>query len=73
MIEAVRSDIARGKALQFLVDHATVVDKSGNPIDLTLPDRNADADPDVATDPADATDEAEPTDSLDSVQEEPPA
>ncbi len=73
VLEAVRSDIARGKALEFLIDHATVVDQEGNPIDLTLPDRNADADPDVATDPADATDEADPTDSLDPVQEEPQA
>jgi trigger factor len=40
-IEAVRSDIARGKALQFLVDHATVVDESGNPVDLTLPGGSA--------------------------------
>jgi trigger factor len=38
ILEAVRSDIARGKALQHLVDHATVVDESGNPVDLTLPD-----------------------------------
>lgn len=37
-LEAVRSDIARGKALQFLVDHAVVVDEAGNPLDLTLPD-----------------------------------
>jgi trigger factor len=37
VIEAVRSDIARNKALQFLVDHATVVDESGDPIDLSLP------------------------------------
>lgn len=37
-IEAVRSDLARGKALQFLVEHATVVDEDGNPVDLTLPD-----------------------------------
>ncbi len=73
VLEAVRSDIARGKALEFLIEHATVVDQEGNPIDLTLPDRNADADPDVATDPADATDEADPPDSLDSVQEEPQA
>jgi trigger factor len=36
-LEAVRSDIARGKALQYLVDHATVVDEDGNAIDLTLP------------------------------------
>ncbi len=40
-IEAVRSDIARGKALQFLVEQATVVDESGNPVDLTLPDGEA--------------------------------
>lgn len=37
-IEAVRSDVARGKALQFLVDHARVIDANGDPIDLTLPD-----------------------------------
>ena len=36
-LEAVRSDVARGKALQFLVDHATVVDEEGNEIDLTFP------------------------------------
>jgi trigger factor len=36
-LEAVRSDLARGKALQFLVDHATAVDEDGNPVDLTLP------------------------------------
>jgi trigger factor len=74
VLEAVRSDIARGKALEFLIDHAAVVDHDGNPVDLTLPDRNADADPAVATDPP--TDEAEPPespDSLDSVQEEPEA
>jgi trigger factor len=38
VLEAVRSDIARSKALQFLVDHAEVVDANGNPVDLTLPD-----------------------------------
>jgi trigger factor len=37
-LEAVRSDVARGKALEFLVDHATAVDESGNEIDLTVPD-----------------------------------
>jgi trigger factor len=35
-LETVRSDVARGKALEFLVDHATVVDESGNEIDLTV-------------------------------------
>jgi len=42
-IEAVRSEVARGKALQFLVDHATVVDETGNQIDLTLPEAKAEA------------------------------
>jgi trigger factor len=36
-LEAVRSEIARGKALEHLVEHATVVDESGSPVDLTLP------------------------------------
>ena len=31
VLEAVRSDIARGKALEFLIDHAEVVDADGNP------------------------------------------
>jgi trigger factor len=43
-LEAVRSDVARGKALQFLVDHATVVDEEGNELDLALPE--ADEKPD---------------------------
>jgi trigger factor len=38
VIEAIRSDIARGKALQLLVDQATVVDESGNPVDLSIPE-----------------------------------
>jgi trigger factor len=58
VLEAVRSDIARGKALQFLIDHATVVDEDGEPVDLTLPDRNADAEPDVLTDSTDDTDDS---------------
>jgi trigger factor len=36
--EAVRSDIARGKALRYLVDHADVVDDAGNSLDLSLPE-----------------------------------
>jgi len=36
-IEAVRSDVARGKALQFLVEHARVIDDNGDPVDLSLP------------------------------------
>jgi trigger factor len=57
VLEAVRSDIARGKALQYLVDHATVVDESGNPVDLTLPD-DSPAEPDPPT-PTAATDAEE--------------
>ena len=57
VLEAVRSDIARGKALQYLVDHASVVDESGNPVDLTLPDDSA-AEPDPPT-PTAATDAEE--------------
>ena len=37
-LEAVRSDLARGKAVEYLVDHATVLDESGNPVDLVLPE-----------------------------------
>ena len=52
-LEAVRSDVARGKALQFLVDHATVVDEEGNEIDLTLPEADEVPDGDDATDSPD--------------------
>ncbi|HTD50995.1 MAG TPA: trigger factor [Acidimicrobiia bacterium] len=38
VLETVRSDVARGKALEFLIDHATVVDEEGNEIDITIPD-----------------------------------
>jgi trigger factor len=41
VIEAVRSDIARGKALAFLMDHAEVVDADGEPVDLSLPQPEA--------------------------------
>ena len=38
IVEAVRSDIAKGKALRHLVDHADVVDGAGNPVDINPPD-----------------------------------
>lgn len=38
VMDALRSDLARSKALQFLVDAAVVVDPNGNPVDLTLPE-----------------------------------
>jgi trigger factor len=48
VLEAVRSDLARGKAMEFVIDHATVVDTDGNTIDLTLPDRSTDPETDEA-------------------------
>ena len=58
VLEAVRSDIARSKALQFLVDHAEVVDEDGNPVDLTLPEPSATQDaPDDAEVAADESEE----------------
>ena len=38
VLEAVRSDVAMGKALQFLVDSAIPVDEEGNVIDIALPE-----------------------------------
>jgi trigger factor len=38
-LEAVRSELVRGKALQFLVDHAVVVDEAGKPLDLSPPEQ----------------------------------
>jgi RimJ/RimL family protein N-acetyltransferase len=35
-LEAVRSDVARGKALEFLVDHATVLDEGGSVVAFTF-------------------------------------
>ena len=52
-LEAVRSDVARGKALQFLVDHATVVDEDGNEIDLTFAEETDDQDTNEALTAAD--------------------
>lgn len=41
VLEAVRSDVAMGKALQFLVDNAIPVDEEGNVIDIALPEAPA--------------------------------
>jgi len=38
ILEAVRSDIAKGKTVRFLVDHAEVVDEAGNTLELNVPD-----------------------------------
>ena len=65
----------RGMVPRYVKLRYTGFDHEGNPIDLTLPDRNADAEPAVASDPTPETDTShpEPPDSLDSVQEEPQA
>jgi hypothetical protein len=34
--------------MEFVIDHATVVDTDGNTIDLTLPDRSTDPETDEA-------------------------
>ena len=63
VLETVRSDLARSKALEFLIEHTTVVDEEGNVIDLTLPEEQPS---DEATDEeARTTDEADATDESD--------
>jgi trigger factor len=57
VLEAVRSDIARGKALRRLVDNANVVDGSGNPLDLSLPEGEPPAD--AASEPDEASETSE--------------
>jgi trigger factor len=42
-LQAVRSELSRGKALQFLVDHASVVDEEGKPLDISFPEPAPDA------------------------------
>jgi trigger factor len=42
-LEAVRSDVARGKALEFLVEHAKVTDENGNEVDLSVPSPEIDS------------------------------
>ena len=39
LLEAVRSDIARGKALEFVVDAAVALDSTGAEIDVSIPTR----------------------------------
>jgi trigger factor len=57
-LETVRSDVARGKALEFLVEHAKVVDEEGNEIDLTIPE--PDSNPELEA--SNATEENEEAD-----------
>jgi trigger factor len=63
-LDALRSDLARGSAMQLLIDGADVVDGDGNPIDLSLPEEDLDTDTDTpdapAEEPATAAAEEEP-------------
>ena len=59
LLEAVRSDIARGKALQFVVDAAVALDSNGSEIDVSLPE--PDPSPETsATESPDTTPAEEP-------------
>lgn len=58
---AVRSDVKKSKALEWLVEHVELVDTDGNPVDRTLLDPETFTDDDQ-TDPADKNDPAEQTD-----------
>lgn len=60
-IGALRSDLARGKALRFLIDHAEVVDEEGHPVDLSLPEGGpaGDADESAASESSDTNEEPE--------------
>lgn len=60
LLEAVRSDLARGKALQLLVDRATVVDEQGNPLDLTLPESDENEFPATLQDETEEPEEESP-------------
>src|SRR5688500_19422422 len=49
-LQAVRSEWSRGKALQFLVDHASMVDEEGKPLDISFPEPAPEAPPETGGD-----------------------
>jgi len=51
LLETVRSDIARGKALQFVVDAAVALDSNGNEIDIEIPESESTDGGDTTADP----------------------
>ncbi len=59
-LDALRSDLARGSAMQLLIDGAEVVDGEGNPIDLSLPEADVNTDPPEAPPEPAAEAEEEP-------------
>jgi trigger factor len=63
VLQAVRSDIARAKALAFLVDHATVVDENGTALDLSLPQPEA-SEPTDASEPTEVPEASESTEAV---------
>ena len=68
-IEALRSDIARSKAVRVLVDNADVVDEEGNPVDLTLPESELDGEGETESDTETETaSTGTPTDGTDAVE-----
>ena len=69
LIGAVASDLARGKALQFLIDHATVVDADGNPLDLELPEVETPEVESEAGEPAEPALHAEPAEQPEAPQQ----
>ena len=69
VVQAVRSDLERSKALSFLIEHATVVDEDGNPVDLSPPELET-ADTETAETEAESEAEA-PKQPLKSSAEEP--
>jgi trigger factor len=68
---AVRSDIKKGKALEWLVEHAEVVDEEGNPVDRALLDPEAIAAeagdvPSAESSETESSEEAEPSETVES-------
>jgi trigger factor len=60
-IEAVRSDVTRGKALEWLADHAEAVDDDGNVIDRSLLEAPASDDTETTTETDSDTEQDEET------------
>jgi trigger factor len=71
VVEAVRSDIARGKALAFLIEHAEVVDANGEIVDLSLPQPTTENNGPVADEPTEAAETTPADETAEEIAEEP--
>jgi trigger factor len=62
-LQAVRSDLKKGKALEWLVEHAEVVDEEGQPVDRALlePETTEPQDEEPTPEPEAVTDQVEAT------------